>query len=45
MRHIAQRQAKAGQAEKARTWIGEEADPLVKAYALLGLAEGLVRDK
>jgi RNA polymerase sigma factor (sigma-70 family) len=42
--YVAKLQTKAGRADAARAWIKEEGDRLLKAYALVGLAEGLLRE-
>jgi RNA polymerase sigma factor (sigma-70 family) len=43
-RWIARLQAQAGRVTEAREWIGKVDDPLRRASALTGLAEGLYRD-
>jgi hypothetical protein len=41
---IAKLQAQAGKTLAVREWIDKEDDPLMRAYALLGIAEGLYRE-
>ncbi|HET6572977.1 MAG TPA: sigma-70 family RNA polymerase sigma factor [Fimbriiglobus sp.] len=41
---VAKTQAKAGKTDDVRAWIKEEGDSLLKAHALVGLAEGLFRE-
>jgi hypothetical protein len=39
--HVARAMAESGQAKEAAAWAAEQTDPLLKAQALLSVAEGL----